>query len=121
MSYFVTGATGFIGRYLVSNLLKRKGNVHVLVRKSSIAKLNEIGAKMAWDMKRIIPVAGDLAKPKLGLTVAQCNSLKGKVQHFFHLAAIYDMSADAESQKVANIGGTKNALELAAALNVGCK
>ena len=30
MSYFVTGATGFIGRYLVSNLLKRKGNVHVL-------------------------------------------------------------------------------------------
>ncbi|MBP6309048.1 MAG: SDR family oxidoreductase [Arenimonas sp.] len=120
MSYFVTGATGFIGRYLVSNLLKRKGNVHVLVRKSSIAKLNEIGAKMAWDMKRIIPVAGDLAKPKLGLTAAQCNSLKGKVQHFFHLAAIYDMSADAESQKVANIGGTKNALELAAALNVGC-
>lgn len=120
MSYFVTGATGFIGRYLVSNLLKRKGNVHVLVRKNSIKKLNDIGQKMAWDMKRVIPVSGDLAKPKLGLSVAQCNELKGKVQHFFHLAAIYDMSADAESQKIANIGGTKNALELAAVLNVGC-
>jgi uncharacterized protein YbjT (DUF2867 family) len=33
MSYFVTGATGFIGRFLVGNLLKRKGTVHVLVRK----------------------------------------------------------------------------------------
>ena len=40
MSYFVTGATGFIGRYLVSNLLKRKGTVHVLVRKGSEKKLD---------------------------------------------------------------------------------
>lgn len=120
MSYFVTGATGFIGRYLVSNLLKRKGNIHVLVRKSSIKKLNAIGEQMGWDMKRVIPVAGDLSKPKLGLTVAQCTALKGKVQHFFHLAAIYDMSADAESQKVANIDGTKNALELAAIIKAGC-
>lgn len=35
MGYFVTGATGFIGRYLVGNLLKRKGSVHVLVREGS--------------------------------------------------------------------------------------
>lgn len=120
MSYFVTGATGFIGRYLVSNLLKRKGNVHVLVRKSSIKKLNAIGEQMNWDMKRIVPVTGDLSKPKLGLTAAQCTALKGKVQHFFHLAAIYDMSADAESQKIANIDGTKHALELAAVIKAGC-
>jgi NAD(P)-dependent dehydrogenase (short-subunit alcohol dehydrogenase family) len=120
MSYFVTGATGFIGRYLVSNLLKRKGNVHVLVRKSSLKKLNAIGEQMNWDMKRIVPVTGDLSKPKLGLSVAQCTALKGKVQHFFHLAAIYDMSADAESQKIANIDGTKHALELAALIKAGC-
>lgn len=120
MSYFVTGATGFIGRYLVTNLLKRKGNVHVLVRKSSIKKLHSIAEQMNWDMKRIIPVTGDLSKPKLGLSVAQCTALKGKVQHFFHLAAIYDMSADAESQKIANIDGTKHALELAAVIKAGC-
>ncbi len=120
MSYFVTGATGFIGRYLVSNLLKRKGTIHVLVRKGSAKKLTQIGEQMGWDMKRIVPVNGDLSKAKLGLSVAQINALKGKVQHFFHLAAIYDLTADAESQKVANIGGTKNALDLAAAVKAGC-
>ncbi|TNJ34608.1 SDR family oxidoreductase [Arenimonas terrae] len=120
MSYFVTGATGFIGRYLVSNLLKRKGAVHVLVRKGSEKKLDAIAARMGWDRKRIVPVAGDLSKPKLGLSPAQIKALSGKVQHFFHLAAIYDMSADAASQQVANIDGTRHAIELAAALKAGC-
>ena len=120
MAYFVTGATGFIGRFLVSNLLKRKGQVHVLVRKGSAKKLAQIGETMGWDMKRIVPVTGDLSKPKLGLSAAQITALKGKVQHFFHLAAIYDLTADADSQKLANIGGTKNALELAAVIKAGC-
>ena len=53
MSYFVTGATGFIGRFLVSNLLKRKGTIHVLVRKGSQKKLDAIAEKMGWDRKRI--------------------------------------------------------------------
>jgi len=117
---FVTGATGFIGRFLVSNLLKRKSQVHVLVRKDSTKKLSQIGEAMGWDMKRIVPVTGDLSKPKLGLTATQITALKGKIQHFFHLAAIYDLTADADSQKLANIGGTKYALELAAVIKAGC-
>ena len=120
MSYFVTGATGFIGRYLVSNLLKRKGTVHVLVRKGSEKKLEAIAASMGWDRKRIVPVTGDLGKAKLGLTAAQVKALSGKIQHFFHLAAIYDMSADAGSQQVANIDGTRHAIETAAAIKAGC-
>jgi NAD(P)-dependent dehydrogenase (short-subunit alcohol dehydrogenase family) len=120
MSYFVTGATGFIGRFLVSNLLKRKGTVYVLVRKGSAKKLTTIGEQMGWDMKRIVAVNGDLTKAKLGVAPTQLAALKGKITHFFHLAAIYDMTADAESQKQANIGGTKHALELAAAIKAGC-
>ncbi|PIQ37251.1 MAG: short chain dehydrogenase, partial [Lysobacterales bacterium CG17_big_fil_post_rev_8_21_14_2_50_64_11] len=120
MSYFVTGATGFIGRHLVSNLLKRKGTIHVLVRKSSQKKLTQLIERMGWDARRIHPVVGDLAKPKLGLSAAQVGSLAGKVTHFFHLAAIYDLSADAESQRVANIEGTRHAIELASAIKAGC-
>jgi len=120
MSYFVTGATGFIGRFLVSNILKRKGPVHVLVRKGSEKKLDAIAEKMGWDRKRIIPVTGDLSKPNLGMTALQIKALTGKVQHFFHLAAIYDITVDAESQKVANIDGTRHALELATAIKAGC-
>ena len=45
MSYFVTGATGFIGRFLIGNLLKRKGTIHVLVRKGSEKKFDAIAEK----------------------------------------------------------------------------
>ena len=120
MTYFVTGGTGFIGRFLVSTLLKRKGQVHVLVRKGSQKKFEETAAKMGWDRKRVLPVTGDLAKPKLGLTAAQLKALAGKVKHVFHLAAIYDLTADAESQRVANVDGTKHAMEFAGAVKAAC-
>ena len=42
MSYFVTGATGFIGRHLVERLLEREGDIHVLVREGSEDKLERL-------------------------------------------------------------------------------
>ena len=48
MTYFVTGATGFLGRHLVGNLLKRKGPVHVLVRKDSRKKFDAIA--VCWSI-----------------------------------------------------------------------
>ncbi|KGQ19397.1 3-oxoacyl-[acyl-carrier protein] reductase [Lysobacter dokdonensis DS-58] len=119
MTYFVTGATGFVGRHLVSALLKRKGPVHVLVRKDSRKKLDAIGAKMGWDMKRIVPVEGDMAAAKCGVAAAQLRALNGKVKHFFHLAAVYDLTAKADVQRVANVEGTQHALDLAAAIGAG--
>ncbi len=120
MSYFVTGGTGFLGRFLIGNLLKRKGAIHVLVRKQSQKKFEALAKKMGWDPKRVIAVAGDMTAPKCGLSAAQIRSLSGKVRHFFHLAALYDMTASADSQRVANIDGTRHALDLAAALKAGC-
>ncbi len=116
MSYFVTGATGFIGRYLVSNLLKRSGTIHVLVRKDSQKKFDAIARQSGWDPKRVVAVPGDMTKPRCGLTPAQLRNLTGKVRHFFHLAAIYDLTASVEAQQAANIDGTRHALDLAAAL-----
>lgn len=118
MSYFVTGATGFIGRYLVSNLLKRSGTVYVLVRKDSQKKFDAIAKKSGWDPKRVVAVAGDMTKPRCGLTPTQLRNLAGKIKHFFHLAAVYDLTASAETQQAANIDGTRHALDLAAALKV---
>jgi NAD(P)-dependent dehydrogenase (short-subunit alcohol dehydrogenase family) len=110
MSYFVTGATGFIGRHLVERLLERDGDIHVLVREGSTGKLDR------WDgVERLKPVIGDLSEPYLGLDEAERERLAG-VNHFFHLAAIYDMTADETSNAMLNVGGTQNAVDLANAL-----
>lgn len=125
MNYFVTGATGFIGRHLIANLLKRKGTIHVLVRKGSEKKFERLAEQLGWDRARVLPVSGDLGRPKLGVSAAKIRTLSGKtpsadIAHFFHLAAIYDIEASAESQRIANIDGTRHAIELATALKAGC-
>ncbi|WP_028838341.1 SDR family oxidoreductase [Thermomonas fusca] len=120
MAYFVTGGTGFIGRFLIDNLLKRKGTIHVLVRKDSMKKFEVLAKQRGWDRKRVLPVAGEMTAPKCGLSAAQLRALSGKVKHFFHLAAIYDMAAKPDALHAANIDGTRNALDLAVAIKAGC-
>jgi NAD(P)-dependent dehydrogenase (short-subunit alcohol dehydrogenase family) len=120
MTYFVTGATGFIGRHLLAKLLARKGDIHCLVRKGSDGKFDELRASFGEAGERLIAVHGDLAKASLGVSPAQRKALSGKIRHFFHLAAIYDLAASAESQVTANVDGTRHALELAGQIKAGC-
>jgi len=120
MTYFVTGATGFIGRHLLAHLLARKGDVYCLVRKGSQKKFEALQESFGADGGRLVAVTGELAKPMLGVTPAQRKAMSGKIKHFFHLAAVYDMSADADSQIVANVEGTRHALALSAELKAGC-
>ncbi len=120
MNYFLTGATGFIGRNLVGRLLQREGTIYALVRAGSRGRLEELRTGWGADGARIVPVAGDLSQPGLGVSEEDLTAMRGEIDHFFHLAAIYDLTADAESQEVANVEGTRHAIELAGAVEAGC-
>ena len=68
MSYFVTGATGFIGRHLVERLLDREGDIFVLVREGSAGQAGAAARGGRRQADRIKPVEGDLSEPWLGVS-----------------------------------------------------
>jgi NAD(P)-dependent dehydrogenase (short-subunit alcohol dehydrogenase family) len=117
MSYFVTGATGFIGRHLVDELLRRReGDIHVLVREGSQERFDELRER--WG-DRVTPVIGDLTKERLGLDPAWIDEHRGAIDHFFHLAAMYDMAAGEDANERLNVAGTRITVALANELEAG--
>lgn len=115
MNYFITGGSGFIGRRLIKKLLERapENRVYFLMRASHQDKLPELFAFWNVDEQRAVPIMGDMTLPLLGVSAAEQEQLRGQIDHFFHLAAIYDLNAKAGIQQQVNTEGTRQAVQLA--------
>jgi thioester reductase-like protein len=120
---FLSGATGFLGSFLLSELLRHtRTDVYCLVRAANAEeggkKLRKVlEAYALWDEElssRIVPVVGDLSEPLLGLGPKRFDELAGKVDAVYHSGASVNWVYPYNALKSTNVFGTQEVLRLAA-------
>ncbi|KAG9603315.1 putative NRPS-like enzyme, partial [Aureobasidium melanogenum] len=117
----LTGASGFLGAFLLSSLLAHgKATIHCLVRCRDVADgLARIDANMqalglaGYDRTRITAIPGDLSRPRLGLDEPSFEHLANLVDVIYHNGAAVNSLHGYASLKAANVGGTEEILRLA--------
>ncbi|MFI1917613.1 amino acid adenylation domain-containing protein [Nocardia sp. NPDC020380] len=118
----LTGATGFVGAYLLRELLDRTdAQVWCLVRADSAGHgRDRIRAALRsyelWDESfeaRIVPVSGDLAAPAFGLTDTEYARLADRIDAIYHNGARVNHLEPYSRLRAANVEGTREVLRLA--------
>ncbi|MFD6989612.1 amino acid adenylation domain-containing protein [Streptomyces sp. NPDC059943] len=119
----LTGATGFLGAFLLRELLRRTdATVHCLVRGSDRpnAEKRLRSARESYGLTdpstehRVTVVTGDLARPRLGLSAADFDRLARTVDAVYHAGAAVNLVFSYEQLRDANVHGTQEILRLAA-------
>jgi amino acid adenylation domain-containing protein/thioester reductase-like protein len=120
---FITGATGFIGAFLVQELLQRypEAKLYCLVRARSqdaaAKRLRQVMEQFEiWEDEfgpRIIPILGDLELPMFGLSERQFRELADKVDIIYHSGAYVNLVYPYAALRNANVQGTQEILRLA--------
>lgn len=122
LAIFLTGATGFLGVYLLNELLhKTTADIYCLIRAKDIEDGKQRLKKQLefyslWDEKnssRIIPVVGDLSKPFLGISEAQFKELGDRIDVIYHNGAMVNYLCPYTTLKDSNVRGTEEVLRLA--------
>ena len=112
MRYFLTGATGFIGSRLAQKLLEREASVvYFLVRDRQHERVASLLERWNVGPERAIAVVGDITRPHFGISAEDLDRMVGRIDHMFHLAAVYSLEASAEAQELANVQGTRHAVD----------
>ena len=124
---FLTGATGFLGAFLLHELLQQtQATIYCLVRCPNL----EVGKqKLRSNLKRyllpdesleqrIVPVRGDLTKPLFGLSEQQFHQLATEIDSIYHNGAFVNLIYPYTALRTANVLGTKEILKLASQVKV---
>jgi amino acid adenylation domain-containing protein/thioester reductase-like protein len=117
----LTGATGLLGAHLLSELLAATGaRVHCLVRaRDEAAALSRIGQAAArYELAapaedRVVPLVGDLAEPRLGLSDAAFRELARGIDVIYHAGALVNFIYPYQELRAANVAGTREVIRLA--------
>jgi thioester reductase-like protein len=125
-SIFITGTTGFLGAFLLDELLRTTNdfvNIYCLVRikkGDSEDALNRIISNLKYYQlynhnmkKRIIPVVGDLTKRYFGLSIEQFIKFANKIDFIFHCASLVNYVYSYAVIKPAAVNGTHEILRFA--------
>lgn len=119
---FLTGATGFLGGYLLAELLHTtNAQIYCLLRGTQPEegqqrlqqRLQRCDLWQAAYAQRLIPVLGDLAQPHWGLSSAQFAALAEQVDVIYHSGAWVNSIYPYEKLRATNVEGTRTALHFA--------
>jgi thioester reductase-like protein len=122
-SILLTGATGFLGAFLLDALLRRTDAViHCLVRAEDEVRAwqrlrgnhERYGLWREEDQRRLRPVPGDVSAPRLGMPPARYASLRQEVDVVLHGAAQMSWLLPYRDLFASNVEGTRELLQFAA-------
>jgi amino acid adenylation domain-containing protein/thioester reductase-like protein len=121
-SLLITGASGFLGAFILQELLQTTtADIYCLVRANNIAEATHkiqvnLERSQLWSgalPSRVIPVLGDLAQPRLGLTEEIFQGLALKLDGIYHSGAFVNLVYPYRALRAANVLGTQELLRLA--------
>ncbi|MEH2097079.1 MAG: amino acid adenylation domain-containing protein [Nostoc sp.] len=119
---FLTGATGFLGAFLLHELLQQtEAKIYCLVRANNESEgfrrlQKNLEKYLIWDASqssRIIAIPGNLDRPRLGLSLEQFGRLAEQIDVIYHSGAEVGFAKPYSLMKAANVFGTQEVLRLA--------
>jgi hypothetical protein len=123
----LTGASGFLGCFTLAELLRRtRATVQCHVRAENDRAAMErvrsrlMGAQL-WEpemARRIVPLAGDLAQPRLGAPPARWEALAGEIDAVFHVGCAVNFLFSYDDLRPANVLSTVELLRLASSIRI---
>jgi amino acid adenylation domain-containing protein/thioester reductase-like protein len=124
---FLTGATGFLGAFLLSELLQQtQADIYCLVRATNAASgkerlQNSLESYLLWEESfnsRIIPILGDLSQPLLGISDDKFREIASQIDVIYHNGALVNFTFPYSALKPANVLGTQEVLRLASLIKI---
>ncbi|GAM29191.1 hypothetical protein SAMD00019534_123670 [Acytostelium subglobosum LB1] len=123
---FLTGATGFLGSFLLFELITKPSVESVLCLVRSVTSEQEAFNKLVQTLtvkyrlditeeqkKKIVPVLGDLELPRFGLSEEEFISMANRIDFTIHNGAIVNMLIPYPNMRAANVGAVQEVLRLA--------